>query len=131
LRETDEIGAWVPGPNIQSRFQSATQSVRHRTLDAAAGGVCGLLVNGALGEVHPESAAAKGPAFAFGLLPIANCCSFGRIVKEELIAVGIIDHQEPIAPRTLLHRHASGLKFPAQGIYCGGRGFARVRLDIE
>ena len=28
--------------------------------------------------------------------------SLVRIVEEELIAVGIIDHQEPVAPRTLL-----------------------------
>jgi hypothetical protein len=33
-------------------------------------------------------------------------CSLVRIWEEELIAVGIIDHQEPVAPRTLLDRNA-------------------------
>ena len=35
--------------------------------------------------------------------------SLGRIVEEELIAIGIIDHQKPVAPRTLLDRNALGL----------------------
>ena len=39
--------------------------------------------------------------------------SLARIVEEELIAVGIIDHQEPVAPRTLLDRSALGLEFRA------------------
>jgi hypothetical protein len=36
-----------------------------------------------------------------------------RIVEEELIAVEIIDHQKPVAPRTILDRNALGLEFCA------------------
>jgi len=43
-------------------------------------------------------------------------CSLARIVEEELIAVGIIDHQEPVTPRTLLDRNAHGLEFRAQRV---------------
>ena len=43
---------------------------------------------------------------------VAQSCSGGsliRIVEEELIAVGIIDHEEAVAPRTLLDRNVLGL----------------------
>src|SRR5271170_4102010 len=58
-------------------------------------------------------------------------CSLVRIVEEELIAVGIIDHQEPVAPRTLLDRDAFGLEFRAQRIQRGDRGLARRRLYVQ
>src|ERR1700730_14668492 len=58
-------------------------------------------------------------------------CSLVRIVEEELIAVGIIDHQEPVAPRTLLDRNALSLEFPAQRVQRGDRGLARLRLDVQ
>src|ERR1039458_8637411 len=54
--------------------------------------------------------------------------SLGRVVEEELIAVGIIDHQEPVAPRTLLDRNALGLEFRAQRVQ---RGDLRLRLEVQ
>ena len=53
-------------------------------------------------------------------------CSLARIVEEELIAVGIIDHQKPVAPRTLLDRNALGLEFRAQRVQRGDRGLVRL-----
>src|SRR6185437_4711900 len=44
--------------------------------------------------------------------------SLARIIEEELIAVGIIDHHKPIAPRSLPHRSAPGLEFRTQRIQC-------------
>ncbi len=58
-------------------------------------------------------------------------CSLTRIVEEELIAVGIVDHQKPVAPRTLLDRNALGLEFRAQPVQRGDRGIARRRLDVQ
>src|SRR5437762_6193569 len=58
-------------------------------------------------------------------------CSLVRIVKEELIAVGIIDHQEPVAPRTLLDRNALGLELRAQRVQRGDLGLARLLLDVH
>jgi len=43
-------------------------------------------------------------------------CRLVGIVGEELIAVGIIDHQQAIAPRTLLDRNSLGRKFRAQPV---------------
>jgi hypothetical protein len=57
--------------------------------------------------------------------------SLVRIVEEELIAVGIIDHQEPVAPGTLLDRNALGLEFGAQRVQRGDRGLARLWLDVQ
>src|ERR1700754_4605658 len=48
--------------------------------------------------------------------------SLTRIVEEELIAVGIIDHQEPVTPRTILDQNAPGLEFAAQRVQRGDRG---------
>src|SRR5258708_878039 len=58
-------------------------------------------------------------------------CRLGRIVKEELIAVGIIDHQEPVAPRTFLDWSALGLEFRAQRVQRSDRRLARLRLDVQ
>src|ERR1700682_3890704 len=58
-------------------------------------------------------------------------CSLVRIVEEELIAVGIVDHQEPVAPRTLLDRNALGLEFRAQRVQRSDRALARRRLDVQ
>src|SRR5271163_2816966 len=55
-------------------------------------------------------------------------CSLVRVVEEELIAVGIIDHQETVAPRTFLDRNALGLEFRAQRIQSGD---LRLRLDVQ
>jgi len=52
----------------------------------------------------------------------------GRIVEEELIAIGIIDHQKSITPRTLLDRNAIGLEFCAQRVQ---RGDLRLRLGVQ
>src|SRR5580698_11156472 len=54
--------------------------------------------------------------------------SLARIVEEELIAVGIIDHQEAVAPRTLLDGSALGLEFRAQRVQ---RGDLRLRLGVQ
>ena len=48
-------------------------------------------------------------------------CSLVRIIEEELIAVGIIDYQEPVSPRTLLDRNALGFEFRAQRVQRSGR----------
>src|SRR5947209_12876626 len=45
-----------------------------------------------------------------------------RVVKEELITVGVVDHQEPVAPPTLLDWNAFGLEFCAQRIQRGDQG---------
>src|SRR6266404_50487 len=58
-------------------------------------------------------------------------CSLVRIVEEELIAVGIIDYQEPVSPRTLLDRNALGLEFRAQRIQRGDRSLSRCWLDVQ
>src|ERR1700688_3420339 len=58
-------------------------------------------------------------------------CTLVRIVEEELIAVEIIDHQKPVAPRTRLDRNALGLEFRAQRVQRGDRGLARLRLDVQ
>ena len=55
----------------------------------------------------------------------------GRIVEEELVAVGIVDHQKAVAPRAVLDRSALGLEFGAQCIQGGGRGLAGRRLDVQ
>src|SRR5271154_6119441 len=55
-------------------------------------------------------------------------CSLVRVVEEELIAVGIIDHQETVAPRTFLDRNALGLEFRAQRVQ---RGDLRLRLGVQ
>src|ERR1700685_790253 len=69
-------------------------------------------------------------AGAAGLLRfIANSLAgriLGRVVEEELIAVGIIDHQEAIAPRTFLDRNALGLEFRAQRVQSRDCGLARL-----
>src|ERR1700745_1789175 len=57
--------------------------------------------------------------------------SLARIVEEELIPVGIIDHQQPGAPGTVLDRNALGLEFRAQRVQRSDRGFARRWLDAE
>src|SRR5262249_25151864 len=51
-------------------------------------------------------------------------CSLVRIVEEELIAVGIIDHQKSVAPRTLFDRNALGLEFRAQRVQRDDLGLA-------
>src|ERR1700683_554073 len=57
--------------------------------------------------------------------------SLGRVVQEKLIAVGIINHQEAVAPRTLLDRDALGLEFRAQHVQRGHSGLARLRLGVH
>src|SRR5882762_1171056 len=46
-------------------------------------------------------------------------------------AAVIIDHQEPVTPRTLLDRNALGLEFRAQRIQRGDRSLSRFRLDVQ
>src|SRR5271168_1115176 len=58
-------------------------------------------------------------------------CSLVRVVEEELITVGIIDHQETVAPRTVLDRNALALEFRAQRVQCGDRSLVRRRLDVQ
>src|SRR2546429_5700378 len=58
-------------------------------------------------------------------------CSLVRIVEEELIAVGIIDYQEPVSPRTLLDRNALGFEFRAQRVQRSDRALGRRWLDIQ
>src|SRR5579859_1941406 len=82
----------------------------------------------------------------FGGLAAPWGCSIGRaylavgssetvslfwIVEEELIAVGIVDHQQPISPRTLLDRSAFGLEFRAQRIQRRRRSFPRLGLHVQ
>jgi hypothetical protein len=71
------------------------------------------------------------PSALKGIIVTALCSLSGRIVEEELIAVGIVDHRDPVAPRTLLDRNAPGLEFRAQSVQRGDRGLARRRLDVE
>src|SRR6204780_5896744 len=57
--------------------------------------------------------------------------SLGRVVEEELIAVGIVNHQEAVAPRTFLDRNALGLEFRAQYVQRGDSGLARLLLGVH
>src|SRR6266481_5690988 len=57
--------------------------------------------------------------------------SLVRIVEEELIAVGIVDHQEPVAPPAVLDRSAPGFEFCPQRIEGRDRGLMGLRLDVE
>src|SRR5277367_920858 len=50
-----------------------------------------------------------------------------RVVEEKLIAVGIIDHQQPVAPRAFLDLYALGFEFRAQRVQ---RGDLRLRFDV-
>src|SRR5271163_4586211 len=76
----------------------------------------------------------EAPALAIGRLCFISSNlggrSLARIVEEELIRVEIIDHEQSIAPRTLLDCNAPGLEFCAQRIQRGGRGCGRRRLDV-
>src|SRR6516164_7913822 len=58
-------------------------------------------------------------------------CSLARIVEEELITVWIIDHQEPVAPGTLLHRNSPGFEFRAQRIQRGDSVLAQWWFDVQ
>src|SRR5258708_7863866 len=88
-----------------------------------------------LTELQCHSAAVVAPPGEAGRLCFISSnlagCSLVRIVEEELIAVEIIDHQKPVAPRTLLDRNALGLEFCAQGVQRGDRGLARLRLGVQ
>src|SRR2546427_8900591 len=54
-----------------------------------------------------------------------------RIVEEELIAVGIIDYQEPVSRRTLLDRNALGFEFRAQRVERSDRTLPFRWLDVQ
>jgi hypothetical protein len=58
-------------------------------------------------------------------------CSLVRIVEEELIAVGIIDNQKPVAPPAVLDRSAFGFEFSPQRIQGRDRGLLGLRLDVQ
>src|SRR5258708_5160671 len=57
--------------------------------------------------------------------------SLVRIVEEELIAVGIIDHQEPVTPPAVLDRSALGFELSPQRIEGRDRGLVGLRLDVQ
>ena len=42
--------------------------------------------------------------------------SLARVIEEELIAVGIIDDEEAVAPTTIFDLDASGLEFGAESV---------------
>src|SRR5258708_36204246 len=88
-----------------------------------------------LTELQCHSAAVVAPPGKAGRLCFITSrlagCSLARIVKEELIAVEIIDHQKPVAPRTLLDRNALGLEFCAQRVQRSDRALARRWLDVQ
>src|SRR5262245_59092723 len=46
-----------------------------------------------------------------------------RIVEEKLVAVGILDHQQPVAPVPVLDRSAAALELDAQRVERRNRGF--------
>jgi len=54
------------------------------------------------------------------ILPVVSL----RIVEEELIAIEILDHQKPVAPRAILDRYTPGL------VFCS-RGDLGLRLGIQ
>src|SRR5579883_1714644 len=56
-------------------------------------------------------------------------CSLARIVEEELIAIGIVDHNTPVTPRTFLNRNTPGLELRAQCIHCRDLGLARFGIQ--
>jgi hypothetical protein len=65
---------------------------------------------------NPERLLARLDDYVSSLNVLAGCSLariVARIVEEQLIAVGIVDHQELVAPRTLLDRNALGLEFRA------------------
>src|ERR1700750_2223341 len=58
-------------------------------------------------------------------------CSLIGIVEEELMAVGIIYHQEPISPRTFLYWNALGFEFCAQRVQRSDRALRRRWLNVQ
>jgi len=54
-----------------------------------------------------------------------------RIIEEELVAIGIFDHQESVAPRTVLDWDVPGHKFYTQSIQCNRCGLVGRRLDVQ
>lgn len=78
-----------------------------------------------LTELQCHSAAFLAPPDEAGRLRFISSnlagCILVRIVEEEVIAVEIIDHQKPIAPRTLRDRNALGLASSADApnLRCG------------
>jgi len=62
---------------------------------------------------------------------LSRRCIVVRIVEEELVAVGVIDDQETVAPPALFERNAPGLEFCAQLIQRSGSGFGCWWLDVE
>src|SRR5262249_7601676 len=62
---------------------------------------------------------------------VVSTLAIRRIIEEKLITIGIIDHKDPVAPRTVLDRNALGRKLRAQAIQRRGRGHRRLRLDVQ
>src|SRR5207249_5883233 len=54
-----------------------------------------------------------------------------RIGEEKLVAVEILDHQQPVAPAAVLDRNAAGFELGAQRVERRDRGLARLRLDVQ
>jgi hypothetical protein len=61
------------------------------------------------------------------VLPIQSRSDSG----EELIAVGIIDYQEPVSPRTLLNWNSLGFEFRAQRVHRSDRTLGPRWLDVQ
>src|SRR5579863_9496060 len=53
------------------------------------------------------------------------------VVEEELIAVGIVDYEKPVAPLTVTDCDASGFEFCAEGIECGDGVLVGLGLNVE
>src|SRR5437016_3425153 len=51
-------------------------------------------------------------------------CALGWIVEKQLITVWVIDHQDPVSPRALLHRNPLGLEFRTQRVQRGNCALA-------
>src|SRR3954468_15029935 len=56
---------------------------------------------------------------------------FVRVIEEKLVAVEILDNQQPVAPAAILHRSAAGFEFGAQGVERCHRRVVGLRLDIQ
>src|SRR2546426_976582 len=54
-----------------------------------------------------------------------------RIVEEKLIAIEILDDQQPVAPEAVLDRDAAGFELGAQRVEPHDLGLARLRLDVQ
>jgi hypothetical protein len=54
-----------------------------------------------------------------------------RIVEEKLVAVEILDHDQPVAPVAVLNGNAAGFELGAQRVQRRNLGVVRLGLNVQ